>query len=346
MSEEVPDFVKRIRTPKASGDPVRHHYIPQFLLRNFSERDQLSARQIEGNEELKRVSVGNAAAISNFYTVIDTEIGETVVIERLLAEIESEAAPIIQRLIREVGFPLSPVDRSTISTWVGLQAVRDPQTRMMYQTLLELHIKMDLDSVRDRQSAHDYLIRRGLKPTDENVKQILDLVNSLDDLTITPHQNQLVQMMLNSALDLAERFMGLGFSIVKFEQNGLLLPDHCVTRSQTSYVLDNGIPESEFFIPLDRKTLLLIHHPRWREDIHRESRHTQDRVNLILSSNALEWAFAHPDDSALLMSHHFSGRATPLMSVDFGGGQPTHTPGVNRPLGNRKVVRFSRPDSS
>jgi hypothetical protein len=344
MSEPVPEFVRRIRTPKASGDPVKHHYIPQFLLRNFSERGQLSAKQIGKSEELKRVAVGNAAVISDFYTVIDTEIGETVVIERLLAEIEGEAAPIIQRLIREVGFPLSPVDRSTLSTWVGLQAVRDPQTRMMYQTLFELTIKMELDAVRDRQSAREYLTRRGLKPTDENVQQILDMVNSLDELTISPNQNQLVQMMLNSAFNLAERFMGLGFSIVKFEQNGLLLPDHCVTRSQTTYVLDNGMPESEFFVPLDRKTLLLIHHPRWREDIHRESRHTQDRVNLILSSNALEWAFAHPDDSTLLMSHQFSGRATPLMSVDFGGGQPTHTPGVNRPLGDRKVVRFSKPD--
>ncbi len=344
MSEPVPEFVKRIRTPKAPGDPTRHHYIPQFLLRNFSKNDQLSAKQIGLDEKIKRIAIGDAASISNFYTVIDTEVGETVAIERLLAEIEGEAAPIIQRLIREVGFPLSPVDRSTLSTWVGLQAVRDRQTRIMYQTLFELTIKMELDAVRDRQSAREYLTRRGLKPTDENVKQILDMVNSLDELTISPHQNQLVQMMLNSALNLAERFMGLGFSIVKFEQNGLLLPDHCVTRSQTTYVLDNGMPESEFFIPLDRKTLLLIHHPRWREDIHRESRHTQDRVNLILSSNALEWAFAHPDDSKLLMSHQFSGRATPLMSVDFGGGQPTHTPGVNRPLGNRKVVRFSKPD--
>ncbi len=344
MSEPVPEFVKRIRTPKAPGDPTRHHYIPQFLWRNFSKNDQLSAKQIGLDEKIKRIAIGDAASISNFYTVIDTEVGETVAIERLLAEIEGEAAPIIQRLIREVGFPLSPVDRSTLSTWVGLQAVRDRQTRIMYQTLFELTIKMELDAVRDRQSAREYLTRRGLKPTDENVKQILDMVNSLDELTISPHQNQLVQMMLNSALNLAERFMGLGFSIVKFEQNGLLLPDHCVTRSQTTYVLDNGMPESEFFIPLDRKTLLLIHHPRWREDIHRESRHTQDRVNLILSSNALEWAFAHPDDSKLLMSHQFSGRATPLMSVDFGGGQPTHTPGVNRPLGNRKVVRFSKPD--
>jgi hypothetical protein len=62
-----------------------------------------------------------------------------------------------------------------------------------------------------------------------------------------------------------------------------------------------------------------------------------------MSSNALEWAFTHPDDSTLLESHQFSGRTTPLMSVDFGGGQPTHTPGVNRPLGNRRIVRFSKP---
>jgi hypothetical protein len=343
MNEPVPEFVKRIRTPKAPGDPTKHHYIPQFLLRNFSKSNQLSAKQI-GEDKIKCIAVGKAASISNFYTVIDAEIGETVVIERLLAEIEGEAAPIIQSLIREVGFPLSLSNRSTISTWVGLQAVRDPQTRVMYQTLFELHFKMELNAVRDKQSAREYLKKRGLKPTDENVNQILDVVNSIDELTITPHQNQLVQMMLHSALDLAERFMELGFSIVKFEQNGLLLPDHCVTRSQTKYVLDNGLPESEFFIPLDRKTLLLIHHPRWREDIHRESKLTQDRVNSILSSNALEWAFTHPDDSTLLTRHEFSGRTAPLMSVDFVGGQPTHTPGVNRPLGNRRIVRFSKPD--
>ena len=346
MSEPVPEFVKRIRTPKAPGDPTKHHYIPQFLLRNFSKSDQLSAKQIGKEDEIKRIAVGDAASISNFYTVIDAEIGETVVIERLLAEIEGEAAPIIQRLIREVGFPLSPSNRRTISTWVGLQAVRDPQSRVMYQTLFELHIKMELNAVQNQHSAREYLINRGLKPNDENVKQILDAVNSIDELTITPHQNQLVQMMLYSALDLAERFSELGFSIVKFEQNGLLLPDHCVNRSRTTYVLDNGLPESEFFIPLDRKTLLLIHHPLWREDIHRESRLTQDRVNLILSSNALEWAFANPDDATLLMSHEFSGRTAPLMSVDFGGGQPTHTPGVNRPLGKRKIVRFSKPDGN
>jgi hypothetical protein len=137
--------------------------------------------------------------------------------------------------------------------------------------------------------------------------------------------------------------MELGFSVIKFEQDGLLLPDRCVARSQTTYRLENGLSESEFFIPIERRTLLLIHHPRWREDIHRETRLTQDRVNSILSSNALEWVFSHPDDTKLLSGYEFAGRSTPLISVDFGGRQPDHTPGVNRPLGDRKIVRFSKP---
>ena len=52
-------------------------------------------------------SVINVAVMKDLYTIIDPEVGETVMVERLLADIDGKAKGAIDRLILGVLFPPS-----------------------------------------------------------------------------------------------------------------------------------------------------------------------------------------------------------------------------------------------
>lgn len=57
QAQQVRREVENTRTPLASGDPRRHHYIPQFFLRRFADGDQLAVlrRSDSGRHRLSNV---------------------------------------------------------------------------------------------------------------------------------------------------------------------------------------------------------------------------------------------------------------------------------------------------
>jgi hypothetical protein len=108
------------------------HYVPQFLLKNFSvdpNKPQVWAYDKSTGRSF-RTNVRNIAAEKGFYRL---EVGgRTLSLEEGLSTLEDKTATIIQRIIgaRSIG-GLSEYDRIVIAVFVAVQMQRGPNSRAL-----------------------------------------------------------------------------------------------------------------------------------------------------------------------------------------------------------------------
>lgn len=335
-------FVNRVRRPKEPDDPVRHHYIPQFLLERFAQSRKICRTSLLVPEDSHVVSVKDAAVISNFYTVKDPDAGDTVMVEKLLAAVEGNAAPVVRNLTFECNFPLRGRARENMLLWIAFQMVRDPGSRVLIQTLTEYFFKRDFSTINSEEQAEALLNSRGVQASDKEIRKVLDFAKNLKTTTIQPHQNNLILQMLTSSREMYSRLLGLEMSLIKFSDPGLILPDRCVAPIVPHDLRNFLSYEPGFLVPLDRRTLLVIQNNQWTDDIIRISDPCiQHQLNQILATATYGTVFVHPEDERLLGKLRFRQPNGPLLSVLDQGSFPSHTRGVNSTSDGRKLVRFA-----
>jgi hypothetical protein len=105
----------------------RHHYIPQFVLREFATRRDgkhfIFQMPTQGRRAPTAVSVRDAALRKNLYRAIDENGKATNRHEGYLELIERHAAHAIRRLL-QAPESLAPGDRATIAFFVAFQMMR------------------------------------------------------------------------------------------------------------------------------------------------------------------------------------------------------------------------------
>ena len=116
--------------PRPMNNHVKNqHYVPQFLLKNFSSRERKFIWAYDKNEkysiknQIKERPIKKVASEEYFYD--QNENNEIVSYEYALQKIEGEAAPIIQKIIetKNIG-DLSEQERKTLSFFITLQDLR------------------------------------------------------------------------------------------------------------------------------------------------------------------------------------------------------------------------------
>lgn len=110
------------------SEAKRQHFIPQLLLRGFSEKAggkptlfQLNTR----SGKPQRTSVEAAASRRYLYAVKNEDGTRNNRLEGFLARFESHAAPALARLLGDP-LALSPADRATLSLFFAVQTHRTP----------------------------------------------------------------------------------------------------------------------------------------------------------------------------------------------------------------------------
>lgn len=113
--------------PLPDAEAKRHHFVPQFLLRNFIEagRDRLFQLDVQSGRT-QAIKPGAAASRRHFYSVIDEEGNRDSRVESYLGVVESHAARALNRLLDDPA-ALEPGDRATLAYFFGLFGVRTPQ---------------------------------------------------------------------------------------------------------------------------------------------------------------------------------------------------------------------------
>ena len=186
--ERGQQLLDKLLTPLVSGEPRRHHYVPRFFLRRFAKDDKLLRVLPTEPEEPKLVSTKNLAVMTDLYTIVADEVGESVAVEKLLAVTDDLAVGPIERLAAGLSFPPQPEDREIVSMWLGLLYVRVPKTRRMIEALGDVTTKLELyyrslfsNAERDPPAA---------KATD-----LADFRMWLNDVEFIRHQNEYVRVM-------------------------------------------------------------------------------------------------------------------------------------------------------
>src|SRR5581483_11289129 len=106
----------------------RHHYVPEFHLRQFANAKKQLRMYVVGRREPIRTSVKNAAVESGFYTIRPADSSDPQQVEQWLSRVESAARGALQRVLSG-HFPPSVEDRSAIALLLGLQMLRTPESR-------------------------------------------------------------------------------------------------------------------------------------------------------------------------------------------------------------------------
>ncbi len=121
----------------AEQAPKRHHYVPRFLLRRFTDdpADEKKGRLVrldKATGKPERASVLNEAVIGHYYTVMrETEDGRLVPdvsVERDLANRETVAAVHVRRLVEPSG-RLTAEERQQFAQFIHLSRQRTPLVR-------------------------------------------------------------------------------------------------------------------------------------------------------------------------------------------------------------------------
>ena len=76
----------------------RHHYLPQFYLKRFTDEEGLLCLFDRESKEFRRQQPVNTALRKHFYTVTDTDGLKSDGIERMFSGLDSVACDVITRL--------------------------------------------------------------------------------------------------------------------------------------------------------------------------------------------------------------------------------------------------------
>lgn len=342
---------KRIRRPVAAGDPRRHHYIPEFFQKRFATADEQVAVVPLRGDRYRLVHVSRVAVMRDLYTMIDVEIGETVAVERLLAEVDGQAAGAIGRLTGG-RFPPGPDDRATLAMWFALLGVRDPHSRRRMEALADSVYKMDLALVAHPDAARTRLRQNlGREPTAEEVGDLVDAASDPGSFEVVPHQNAFIRQMLDSALAMFPHLLRRQYVIVRYPKPGLVFCDRPVILHQRPENRDplrgvGVINADEIWLPLGRDTALILHSdPIVGERVmEAPDGRSADDFNQAMVLNAIAEIYCHPDDVERLADLQFPPAERPLMTLTGGDWFSGTTDGINDPPQRTRHRRYRRED--
>ncbi len=218
-----------------------HHYVPQFLLRNFADKKGKLWVLRKDTGKLFRASTESVFAETHLYSTIDKAGAYDIALENAYSKLESDAAPIVTRMIKDVrqgAIPtLSEDERITWSQFYYQQMKRVP----------EFHGKLDLmASFPDRlkEAIAKYEILAGVKLTDE---QIADLQSEASLKLIK--RNAVAQALADPGPNIMSLLMKIGLEFGRADAQLIIgsQPIARVGEGQSVHLLD---PKVEAWLPL------------------------------------------------------------------------------------------------
>ncbi len=116
--------------------PRVQHYVPQFILKHFTDGKKPQVWVYDKSEGRKfRSNVSNVAAESGFY---DFEFkGAELSLEPALSSLESDASRVIKQIIKQESLAdFSREEKALLSSFIAVQFVRTKQNRMMSKAVV------------------------------------------------------------------------------------------------------------------------------------------------------------------------------------------------------------------
>jgi len=158
--------------------PKRHHYLPQFYLKNFCNDGFLWVYDRKNNKYRKQTPI-NTAVKKKYYTISGPDGTPQNEIEAVLANIEGETKHIIEKIIEKKSIDLE--EKCILAIFIAFLYVRVPEFEMEINELTEKFFKRYNKLAIPNEKQAEIMIKQFAETKDqENLspKKMLDFVKN------------------------------------------------------------------------------------------------------------------------------------------------------------------------
>jgi hypothetical protein len=116
----------------------KHHYVPQFILRNFASSGQEHLHAFDkSNGNTFKIAVGDAAAEKGFYSFDTDEVKGCA--EEFFTDIETKASPLVQKIVSDQKLPkLSSKHKAVLAVLMVSQMLRSKNHRAISGQIVDM----------------------------------------------------------------------------------------------------------------------------------------------------------------------------------------------------------------
>ncbi|MCM1941800.1 DUF4238 domain-containing protein [Streptomyces sp. G3] len=280
-----------------------HHTVPRLLLRRFADGKRIIRVPLDGGAP-KGIGIGDATVRSHFYSMQDENGQRDDTIENLLADLEDQAARVIEKIVTEHVWPLPLDDRAVLGEWVAAQTARIPAARQANNEIADQLLKIEI-AAGGKPEVRRRLEAKGDGPvSDEEVEaawaELTDFSSYYLELPVNDHLLRMAE-----AMTVAYRWiMVRSWQLCRFERRTLLLSDHPVTllRDETGPAWSGvGLANAAaIMVPIDRRAAIIMTAPGDRDGVFPASTKVAKELNHRFAWNSRSELFHHPDDDPVV----------------------------------------------
>lgn len=287
---------------------MRHHLVPQMYLRRFADADgKLTMIDRAGVLPARTVSVNRACNESGYYTIPADDLEEHAreehdpeLVEKLFASIESDAAVVIARIIRDHELPArGSTDRFDLALLVAQQITRGWAFRAELEEMVNLQARLYLQPELTDARIRQHLREAGEPSSRRHVEAYRnDILKG--DWSVRLGQSFMIQQGIRMAYEMAmPEILRRTWCVRTFDDPVLLTSDEPVALwSPGPFVPGIGTAET-YWWPLDRRHLLSMSTREGEEAVQPAPVARARKVNQLVAQQAHRWIFHHPEDEGL-----------------------------------------------
>lgn len=281
----------------------RHHIVPKFYLRRFADQRGLLNRVLLPGDVRHAVSINDATVAKDFYLVEEEDGSRSDRVEKLLSDIETEAADAFRVVVDRNTWPIPDDARIAIACWAAFQALRTTVTRQSGDELADMLLKLQIGAGGKPQIRA--VLREGIgrEPTEEEVDQEWARLSDFDSYTVAPHPNTHVKTMLDLMPGTAHMFYDRGWNLVRFQRKTIATCDNPVLLIPSSnHPPGHGVglaTAGAILVPLGRREALLMGELKTKDSRRPGTAAMAKDFNWLVVGQAHTTVFHHPEDDPL-----------------------------------------------
>ncbi|KZL01636.1 hypothetical protein PsAD5_00558 [Pseudovibrio sp. Ad5] len=231
------------------SDPIRHHYMPRFILGKFVNSSDLLWVRRQG--KIFQTGINNVFVKKELNTFIDKKGNKERELEKKYSQIESDTAPITKKIIefteKNIYPNISENEKYTWNVFFFHQHSRAPDS------FLKLGINSDFDEVwaRETENFEKYAGQNNIRVDPEELKRVKDPANFgkfKQNTSVLARKN-----LGHEVLQILDR-RGLAYGIIRNQSDEFIIGDHPFVRLQGTGNLKN--PATELWFPISPKVAI------------------------------------------------------------------------------------------
>lgn len=202
------------------NQPKRHHYIPQFFLKNFSENEENLWVFDRVKKEYRNQGTKKIASENKFYTYISK--GKEENLEGVFSQIEGLAKPIIDKIANKE--KITPQEKADLSMFLATLRVRIPDFKKWTEEGSEkVYKKRNKIVFSNRDYVENLIKKSGKIPTKKEVDDLISFATDENRYDIKFPPNHWIATMLRLSLDVADLFIDSNWEIYHFNKKYALI---------------------------------------------------------------------------------------------------------------------------